>query len=488
VPAHATRDAPARREPGGSRANLRVSSCLVATPHEKLRNDGGAFAPSEVGLEKAMHHAYPHQLAAFVRERWDELHAIGKAPAGSALCTLPDAAVLERLLSTAYQATLLREEERPVTFRLIFGPPAAYPEEAGPPEGLHRLAFTQPRPFTEHELRRLSPAAKYHRSLVGVDRGSDGALVIWGILQSGPRWLDSVRGGRRSLQTLPASKLVVRGTGPGRIAVASGALTLGEIRAGQISAPSSDLFESKWLPAMFKPERDELLALHEQARRESGEAWAEIDPDLTHVLSQHMVRRIISTILAAHHGGTLIVLPSDTGASVTSNLLRMKYAFPDAEPRRRFRTLVRQILTTLASGGGAARVGWSTYAASTSGALASLDEAVFEVSHLVAGLADVDGAVVLTKRFEVLGFGAEIAGDFPDVRTVLRATDLEGEGREEETVEGVGTRHRSAYRLCSSVPGALVIVISQDGTVRFVTSKDGAVTYWDHVSVGSPDA
>jgi hypothetical protein len=436
-----------------------------------------------------MHHAYPHQLAEFVRTRWQELHAcgLGVGGGGAAMCVLPDPAALQTLLSTVSQATLLREEERPVTFRLIFGPPSSYPEEAGPPDGLQRMVFTQPRPFTEHELRRLSPAAKYHRSLIGVDRGLDGALVIWGILQSGPRWHDGVRGGRRSLPTLPAWKLVVRGTGPGRIAVASGSLTLGEIRGGKISAPSSDLFESSWLPAMFARERGELLALHEAARRESPEPWAEIDPDITRVLTNHMVRRMISTILSAHHGGTLVILPSERGDAVASGFLRLKYAFGDSEPRRRFRTLLLSVMRTLAEGGGSARVGWDTYASSSSNALAALDEAVFEVSHLVAALADVDGAVVLTKRFEVLGFGAEIAGDFPDLRTVLRAGDLEGAEREEETVEGVGTRHRSAYRLCSRIPEALVIVVSHDGNVRFVTSKDGAVTYWDHVSLGSPD-
>jgi hypothetical protein len=131
-----------------------------------------------------------------------------------------------------------------------------------------------------------------------------------------------------------------------------------------------------------------------------------------------------------------------------------------------------------------APIGWRAYSASANRALAALDEAVFEVSHLIAGLADVDGAVVLTKRFEVLGFGAEIGGgDLEDVHTVRRATDLEGIETEEETVFGVGTRHRSAYRLCSRIHDALVVVISQDGTVRFVTWKDGAVTYWDHVVV-----
>jgi hypothetical protein len=436
-------------------------------------------------------HAYPRELADFVRERWKHLHALPERLLVADVCALPAPDVLETLLSTVYQATLLREEERPVTFRLIVADPASFPEHAGPPHGLHRLVFTRPRAFTEHELRRLSPAAKYHRSLIGVTRSAEGELVIWGLLQSGPRWLDAVRGGRGSQPTLPAAKLVIRGTGPGRVAVASGSMTLGEIRAGRVSAPASDVFESRWLPAFFQRERAELAALHEEARRAAGEAWADLDPDLTQMLSQHMVRRIISTVRASHHGGMLVLLPSDQHADVTSRLLRSKYSFADGEPRRRFRTLMLAVMANLAATPPAeragAKVGWGMYGASSSPALIALDEAVFELSHLVAALAEVDGAVVLTKRYELLGFGAEIAGDFPDVQTVQRAIDIEADECESETLEGVGTRHRSAYRLCARLHDAMVIVISQDGGVRFVASKNGAVTYWDHVSFGSPD-
>jgi hypothetical protein len=106
---------------------------------------------------------------------------------------------------------------------------------------------------------------------------------------------------------------------------------------------------------------------------------------------------------------------------------------------------------------------------------------------LIAALADVDGAVVMTKRFELLGFGAEIRGsDFPDVIMVKRALDLEATSCDEELTDGVGTRHRAAYRLCAHVRDALAVVASQDGSIRFVTWMNGSVTYWDHVSTGAP--
>ena len=52
----------------------------------------------------------------------------------------------------------------------------------------------------------------------------------------------------------------------------------------------------------------------------------------------------------------------------------------------------------------------------------------------------------------------------------------------------MGTRHRSAYRLCTRFPEALAVVISQDGGVRFVGWHEGAITYWDHTPLGSEEA
>ena len=39
--------------------------------------------------------------------------------------------------------------------------------------------------------------------------------------------------------------------------------------------------------------------------------------------------------------------------------------------------------------------------------------------------------MLITDRFEILGFGGEIAGRLPEIRSVRRALDLEGEESEE---------------------------------------------------------
>jgi hypothetical protein len=124
-------------------------------------------------------------------------------------------------------------------------------------------------------------------------------------------------------------------------------------------------------------------------------------------------------------------------------------------------------------------VGWPEFEATTDEEIETLDEALFETAHLIAGLAAADGTVVMSKHNELLGFGGMISGRLPDVERVWRALDLEGEEVVEEGSGNVGARHRSAYRLCGALPGSVTVVISQDGGVRFVCQRGGRVTYWE---------
>lgn len=434
-----------------------------------------------------MLHAYPADLAAFVTEHWRT-----GAASVRGVChvrPLPGLATLTALLSIAYQASLRKEEDRPVTFRLIVGEPADFPEHEGPPSGLHRLAFTEPRPLNVLELCRLSPAAKYHRALIGVRLDATVGLVLWGILQSGAYWLRDAHGGRRSTRAELPEALVVSVSGAGHVTVSRGLDTIAEIRNGILSRPSMDVFQSNWIADAFAEIRDERVALHEASRATAGGVWAPLDPDMASIIARQMLKRVIATMRFSHHGGLLLVLPFEHAQELARDeFLRPKYTFEDGEPRRRYRSLILRAMNAIAEEGGLrtpmpASVGFRDYESSTDKRIANLDEAILELSHLIGALADIDGAVVMTKRFEILGFGAEIRGsNLPDVLTVKRALDLEGVKTRSEPTDGVGTRHRAAYRLCQHVRDGFAVVASQDGGVRFVRHVGGDVAYWDHVA------
>jgi hypothetical protein len=424
-------------------------------------------------------HAYPVDLARLATERW------GKKPG------LPDPVLLERLLSVCFQASLLHDEGRPVTFRIALAEPDAFAAVGGPPAGLHRLVFSGYRPFDAHELRRLAHAAGFHRSLIGVCVGAENELEVWGLIHSGQRWLQEVRGGRRIRQAIPPV-LMVAVTGPGRVLVSQGTTTMAALAGGTLVDLSFDVFAAPWLAQLFRGLHDAQTAKHARSPEHTFGAHAVLDAAFGQRLAEHALRRIVATIRGARHGGTLIFLPYERAAEIgaDSSILSLKYRFREEEPRNRIFSVTVQIMNELSrlhlrsADQSGHKVGWAEYEASSDPRLAALDEALFEAAHLVAMLTEVDGAVVMTDRLEILGFGAEISGALPEVECVDRSLDLEGIERVSERTDRVGTRHRSSYRLSQHVHDAFVIVVSQDGGVRFVRWQDGGVVYFDQVATG----
>jgi len=426
-------------------------------------------------------HAYPSDLASLVLQRWNDALAAGRTD-----LTPPDAAALTAVLSTCYQATLLREEGRPVTFRLAIGDADAFDSGAGPPSGLHRLLFARPLPLDPHELRRLAPAATFSRSLIGTTLTDPSGPQMWGIIHSGLHWLQSVRGGRAREQTIP-HVLVVAATGPGRLLVSIGAIALAELKGGTLSGLEMDLFESHWLQERLSAISRPCSTVPSHFDPHTGHGGAEIDPHFAAVLAAHVLRRMIATVRAAQHGGTVVIVPRQRAFELISDgsHMRLKYAFIDEEPRRRVASLVVTILHQLSGFEPQGQpLGWDTYKSAAVGQLAELDEALFEVAHLLADFTHVDGTVLITDSLEILGFGVEIAGELPEVARVARALDVEGIEREWVRTDRVGTRHRSAYRLCEALRDALALVVSQDGALRFVRWHVDAVTYWEQLATG----
>ena len=107
-------------------------------------------------------------------------------------------------------------------------------------------------------------------------------------------------------------------------------------------------------------------------------------------------------------------------------------------------------------------MGWKEYITSKNDALRKLDEALFEYAHFVAGLAAVDGVVILTSRHELIGFGGLILGP-SDKLKIGRSLDSEGDCAVVESMHRVGMRHRAAYHLCNEMHDAMAMIISRMG-------------------------
>jgi hypothetical protein len=407
-------------------------------------------------------HAYPTQLADFVLDHWPK-----QGPPA------PDRRALAELLSTCFQASLAHEEGRNVRFRLIAAG-AAELAQLGAATDLLCLEFEDEQLFTPESARRLSPASPFHSSLIGVTQKGD-QWSMWGLVHTGANWLAPTWGGRRNRQPVLAL-LMIHVLGAGRIGVYVGADLVASLEHGMIEATTTDVFTSVWLSKLFQGARS--LASEAQ---EPGREAARPNPDLVRMISQHMVRRAIFLIRQAGHGGLILFAEPElleACENSTTGPLKLKYAFRESEARGRYWILLKRLFKTLASHGDGA-VDLRRFLETDTPDVVGVEQSIFELSRLVSGLAAVDGAVVLNKRFELIGFGAEVSGELPYPDTVLQALDVEGERRSPEPANAVGTRHRAAYRFVTAQPTGLAIVISLDGMVRFVANSAGDIVYWD---------
>lgn len=393
----------------------------------------------------------------------------------------PTAAALLELGHVLYAASLLREEGRAVRARVLVAPPEAFDTEGGPPDGIQVLRFAVPHALTANEVKRLSPAAGYYHSALAVWLEPERGFRIWGLLNTGPRWLNLVAGGRKPMShELPHLLIHVRG--PGWVLFYHGYSLVAEWHGHSLRGPRLDVFQSFIFRDRFQDIRRRLI--HDTGGVPLPSALTdEVYMELAHLIAMQFVKRVINLVRSSGHGGSLVVMPEgDEGMEATEKWIDCKYAAVQTHSGQRFRRVLQSILRRvgqLAVPGTDVNGAWHIFRQSDDQELDGLEEAFFELARFFADLMQVDGALVVDARLRVLGFGGEIRVD-RNVFMVNKARDLNARDVSAWNVLGDGTRHRSVYRLCSVEPRVIGFVISQDSQVRLIANVDDVVTFWVH--------
>src|SRR5262249_32976695 len=99
-------------------------------------------------------------------------------------------------------------------------------------------------------------------------------------------------------------------------------------------------------------------------------------------------------------------------------------------------------------------------------------------------LTAVDGAVVLTDTFRIIGFGAEVTATFSGTDKVYVAQNADGTESREENFSEYGTRHRSAFRFVGSMESAVGFVMSQDGGIKALRQVGPRLLMWPYFKIG----
>ncbi|HJS43960.1 MAG TPA: hypothetical protein VJ755_10850 [Gemmatimonadales bacterium] len=337
-----------------------------------------------------MNQSVAHVVAQHFRRHLDEARKQGRA---AAVAETPDEGTIERLISTAFWASLRREEGRAPTISLAYLPP----EAAGT-----ALLVERPLTLDAATLSRLAPAVERPGIHLGVwPNGNE--LRVWG-----------------ATRTIPPLCFIVEVIEPGLLVV--------KHRRADPHGKFANV-------AVLEGDQIKIVDAEGVLTSECPD-FVSMLLGLDSAASDNVLLPLALSMRAHRHGGSLLVVPHATDAWRQS-IVSVPYKV--APPFSRLGDLVRN------------------------GARA---ESFKDAIDAIGGLTAVDGAVVLSDRWDVLAFGAKIgrseSGPFVE-EVMVREPILGHSPVKVDASELGGTRHLSAAQFVHEQRDSLALVASQDG-------------------------
>jgi hypothetical protein len=348
---------------------------------------------------------------------------------------------VHRLIRLAYDASLLEDEGRSPTARLVCSrAPLTVRFGDNPP-------WDSPALREADDLRRIAPTAKRPGSALAIagvgptDLRCTGLYEFAEIIDQFSR--TAVSTAWEMGETLSGPLLTVRIEGPGRIRAGFLPAQTFLLRGGQVGPHCS------WaaIPAVSSLFEDGGKALHArlaQIEHPLAAQVLELPWQCEYLLAQ-VWGHLLGVTAAARHGGAFVVTFEDAGT------LEKAGAISDGHPAGLDlgSTLTAAIHESLRDAGDnfqAFRQAWQ-----------GRRLMLFHAAEQIAGLSAVDGCVLLDRNLNPIRFGAKLHSK---------------ESHDDPELQGKGTRHGSAYQLCAE-HRAVAFVVSQDGGLTVIASVPG---------------
>ncbi|MBQ3697891.1 MAG: hypothetical protein II883_08225 [Spirochaetales bacterium] len=342
---------------------------------------------------------------------------------------LPPKDVLEEVCSVLLNVSCMREEGNFSSFRLCFLDPDSSFLDAY--VYAHSLRFAKPVPFSVAALRKLAPAINPTMSYLALDLKNK-PLMVTGIIASYTTWDKVITGELSDGSRMPLiPNLFVKA--PGEIEGCLGEDTIVSYNFGTTVISRYDVFKSS------------LIAQH--LRNGSS-----VDDDER----RHFLTRVLWKVDKYHHGGSILIVPSEESCAQYVNVkyrLPCEFLFHDEKSLIDMFTTVRE-------------------------------KELVSYADFIAKLTTVDGAVLITKEMDLIGFGVEILTDKmeqkePPMKFISSDDSIDQSKRFTDN----GTRHRSGYRFAYEVDESVVLIMSQDGSVKACTRENGDVIVYNNIAL-----
>lgn len=437
-----------------------------------------------------MTHIYPSSLLPLLKTTWEEAEHF---PTDEKLPPLPADEQLQDLLAIAYHASFLKEEGRKLTFRVI-----TYPKRELIADGTSKFKpsryakLSEPRLLSVAELRRLAPAAESLRSMICVDLDKQKRWQIWALLDTGSNWWDFIHHESSSGHP-PPSHLTISSASAGELTISRAGDILITLRSGSVYFPQSDLFFDGLISNYLEPTRKALY--REVVKIFGGKQWDPEghDNDYPKRFYNFCLSRILTCIRDKGHGGTVLLIPDELSATDPRLTDRVTIKYPSdysyawglmakhLELHRRYYDAHFPMWNSKKP------LDPKDYQRISllEQRREEIDESLSDCFRFIGSLSGVDGALVLTQRLSVIGFGAEVIALSPTLKQVKLALDAQARKKTDVSIEAYGTRHRSAFRFCSSYEDSVAFIVSQDGGIKAAKRSGRDVLMWPDVTMGS---
>jgi hypothetical protein len=407
---------------------------------------------------------------------------------------LPSDKVLLELLEVVYHASFLTEESRRISVRILFSQLEIIKKKLNNPISNNRLSvleFEQKRVFSKGEILRLAPATDPEKMLIGVEYDSKKGLLIWGLVDIGSSWWKFIHG-ESGKGFNPPNELTISSTAPGNITVSRGGRILLNLNGGKIDKPLINLFSNGPIYDFFKVVQDEFYK--EVCTTLGTDSYNKKGSDNSYPARVYVsyLERLIYAIKKMHHGGTIIIVPD----KFSGEDLRLKdrVSIKYSSNFNKVWSLLKKDLVfhrnyfdkhfELWDGKEPVSVEDFQNYSIMEDEREDVKEEIHDAVKFVASLSGVDGAVILSNKYRLLGFGGEVIANSSNLHYVSVASDVEGNNLIDIPIESFGTRHRSAFRFCSSYEDSVAIVISQDGGVKAIKRCGQKLILWPDINEG----
>ena len=338
----------------------------------------------------------------------------------------PKPELLIRICRELLYASTMREEGRYSSFRVCFiDPKSLYLKTY---IYSHTVLFKQPIPFNTNAIRRLAPGISADISYLILDT-FDNHTFITGLIVGYTEWNQIKSGQIESGVRMPSiANLLING--PGEIKACMGEKPLVSLQWGDLVHYRADTFSSTYIAQVLS----------------EGSSVSQRDRNM-------FLSRVLTNVLELSHGGHIYIVPDDIPHE---KYTRIKYHLP---------------------------VNFMFRGDKDDSKNKKMENDLISYADLVSMFTSVDGAVVLNKNLDLLGFGAETLIDtFSTQEPYMRFINYDGKIDSSKHYSDNGMRHRACYMFCNEVEGAVALIISHDGFIKACTKHDGKVIVYDSVS------